>query len=521
MKSGVFPFLRLAVVAAISALLSLVVRGARYDVYTVADLAGLPALNAGDTVVVHDGTYADLGSKTITGSGTSGSPIVIYAENPGGAVFAGTTRFALSGSWITFAGFKFDGQTAAGGMPAAEKWGIVQTAPGSSDCRITNCMFRDFNAGAVTGNTYYWLVIQGYRHTVDYNSFEGKTTLGATVVLATPEADKTTPRNHQFAFNYFGPRTVIGSNGYESIRVGDSAHQGWNMASVFEFNYFYRAIYGAGEPELISNKSANNLYRYNTFVENRGQLCLRHGDNCLVENNFFFGANLPDSGGIRIIGQNHIVRNNYFQDIAGSGVTSTIVVQKGDPNWPASDDASTYEAAHNAKIFHNTFLNCKQPLFLGRNSSGSGAVDPTGVQVRNNVVQSNSSGGPVFAIDYSPSAIAFGGNYVYHPGSNYGVAGLSGVLYGPSSPNLAQDTSRGYAIPSRSSPVLGTAAVGSPAGHAHEASDFGSKPLRRSDVGPEFYGGPAGVSRTRAPLRAAVAPARPSVAPEISSTNQP
>lgn len=505
MIPGAFRLFALAALAALPALAP----AARYDVYTTADFTGLPALAAGDTVVVHGGTYANVGNKTITGAGTAANPVLIYAENPGTAVFAGSTRIVLSGSWITFAGFRFDGQTAAGGMPAAEKWGIVQTAANSSDCRITNCMFRDFNAGAIAANTYYWLVIQGYRHTVDYNSFEGKTTIGASVVLATPESDKTTPRSHLFAGNYFGPRTVIGSNGYEGIRVGDSAHQGWNMASVFQLNYFYRTIYGAGEPELISNKSANNTYRYNTFVENRGQLALRHGDNCLVEGNFFFGAGLADSGGVRVIGQNHIVRNNYFQDIAGSGVTSALVVQKGDPNWPASDDASTYEAAHNAKLFHNTFLNCAQPFFLGRNSSGTGAIDPTGVQVRNNVVQSSGGAGAVFDIDYSTGAIAFSGNYVYHPDSNYGVTGLSGVTYGPGSPGLAQDATLGYAIPSGSSPVLGIAGSTSPATtldirelarpasgkdagcHEREVTGAGMGPLARADVGPEFYGGPA------------------------------
>lgn len=503
-----FP-LRLALVTLALALVSSAARGARHDVRTVSDLTALPALSAGDTVVVHDGIYANLGIKTINGTGTRDEPIVIRAENLGGVAFAGTTRIVLSGSWMTLAGFRFDGQTAPGGMPAAEKWGIVQTAMGSKDCRITNCMFRDYNSGAIAGNTYYWLVIQGYRHSVDHNSFEGKTTLGASVVLATPEPDKSTPRNHRFAYNYFGPRTIIGENGYEGIRVGDSAHQGWNMASVFEFNYFYRAIYGAGEPELISNKSSNNLYRCNTFVENRGQLCLRHGDNCLVDGNFFFGANLPDSGGVRIIGQNHTVRDNYFQDIGGSGVTSTIVVQKGDPAWPASDDANTYEAADNAKVVHNIFLNCKQPFFLGRNSSGSGAIDPSGVMVCYNIVQSSSSGGPVFEIDYSTTVIGFRSNYVHHPGSNYGVTGLPGVTYGAKSPDLRQDASLGYAVPSASSPVLemgdgmkqlamqGMRTIRRSAQGKGAGCDWGETfgreavPIGRGNVGPDFYGGPA------------------------------
>lgn len=532
MDLGGFPSsrLHLTLVALVLSMASTAARGARHDIRTVSELASLPMLSAGDTVVVHDGIYENLGTKTINGSGTQANSIVIRAENPGSVAFAGTTRIVIAGSWITLAGFRFDGETAPGGMPAAEKWGIVQTAPGSEDCRITNCMFRDFNAGAMSGNTYYWLVIQGYRHAIDHNSFEGKTTLGATVVFATPESDKSIPRNHRFAFNYFGPRTIIGDNGYEGIRVGDSSHQGWNMASIFEFNYFYRAIYGAGEPELISNKSANNHYRCNTFVENRGQLCLRHGDNCLVEGNFFFGANLPDSGGVRIIGQNHTVQNNYFQDIGGSGVTSTIVVQKGDPGWPASDDASTYEAADNAKIVHNIFLNCKQPFFLGRNSSGARAIDPVGVKLRYNIVQSSSSGGPVFEIDYSTAAIGFRSNFVYHPSSNYGVTGLSGVIYSPDSPDLTQDASLGYAILSSSSPVLemgdgmkrltlwGMRAVKRPTkskctgSHNSEESLRNPIPIGRQKVGPGFYGGPADSFTplmTSAPVQGAILPPSP------------
>jgi hypothetical protein len=482
---------------------------ALYHVYTTADFIALPTLAAGDAVVVHDGIYAGVGSKTISGAGTAAQPIAIYAEHVGGAAFSGQTHLVLSGSYLSFAGFKFDGQTAAGGMPPAEKWGIVQTAPASSDCRITNCMFRDFNDGAVAANTYYWLVVQGYRHTVEYNSFEGKTTIGASIVVATPEADTATPRNHLFHFNYFGPRTVIGSNGYEGIRNGDSAHQNWNMASVVEFNYFYRAIYGSGEPELISNKSSNNTYRYNTFVENRGQICLRHGDNCVVEGNFFFGANLADAGGVRIVGQNHLVRNNYFQDLGGVGVTSSVVVQKGDPAWPASDDASTYEVANNAKIFHNTFVNCNQPIYLGRNSSGTGAIDPSGVEFRNNVVQSATGAGAVFNIGYATSAIAFSGDIVYHPDDNYGVTGLAGVTYGPNSPELNVDAALGYAIPSGTSPVLNAATSTSPAtnldirgllrpgsgqdigSYEREVAGPGLPPLQRGDVGPSYFGGPA------------------------------
>lgn len=482
------------------------VSAATYNVHNVSDVQNLPTLSPGDIVIFHDGTYANV-NKTLTGNGTAEEPIFVYAANLGGASFSGSTRISLSGSHIILAGFKFDGVTANGGQ--ADRWGIVQTASGSSDCVITNCMFRDFNANSITANTY-WLVIQGYRHHVEYCSFEGKTDIGSTIVFANPESAGTmdTPRSHIMQFNYFGPRTVIESNGSEGIRVGDSAKQNYNMASVFQFNYFYRTIYGAsaGEPEIISNKSKNNIYRYNTFVENKGQLTLRHGDNSTVEGNFFFGGGLADSSGVRIIGQNHLVRNNYFQDIKGTGVRGTIVVVKGDASWPSTDDGSGTEAAHNTRVFHNTFVNCNQPFNLGQ---GNGTVIPTGVQLRNNVVQSGSGDGAVFTLGYSASSISFNGDHVFHPSGNYGVTGLTGVTYGPS-PQLGYSSSLGYSIPSASSPVLDNAPNTVPGtgldirglarpsttkdkgSYEREASGIGLGPLQRGDVGPSYYDGPPG-----------------------------
>jgi hypothetical protein len=166
-------------------------------VYNATDFEALPALAAGDIVICHNGTYVDV-SKTITGGGTSGSPAIIYAENVGGVAFAGATSITISGSYITFAGFKFDGSTVAGGSPATDKSSILQLASNSSYCKVTNCMFRNYDANAVSGRTYYWFMIRGYNHTVEYNSFEGKTTIGASIVFDMPEgsATKSTTRRH-------------------------------------------------------------------------------------------------------------------------------------------------------------------------------------------------------------------------------------------------------------------------------------------------------------------------------------
>lgn len=507
MKTRLVPrFVSFALGLGLALLSSRAAHATTYPVYTTADFNNLPALAAGDIVVVHNGVYANV-SKTLTGSGTAGNPVLVYAESIGGVAFSGSTAITVAGSYVTFAGFKFDGDTAAGGSPSTNKSSILQLASGSDHCTVTNCMIRNYDANAIGGNTYYWFMIRGYNHLIEYNSIEGKTTIGASIVFDMPEGSgtKTTARNHLFRFNYMGPRPVIGANGYEGLRVGVSTLQGYNLASTFEFNYFYRTIYGSGEPEAISNKSSNNIYRYNTFEEVRGQLCLRQGDGCIVEGNFFFGAGLSDAGGVRVIGQNHIVRNNYFQDVDGSGTTSAVVLYKGDVSWPASDDSSGYEAPDNAKIFHNTFVNCAQPIYLG---GGSSTKEPTGVEVRNNVVQSAASDGDVFALGMSASLIAFSGDIVYHPSGTYGVTGISGVSYG-TNPNLSFNATLGYYVPSSGSAVVDAAANTTPGtsldvrgltrpssgkdigNYELQATGTGLVPMHRGDVGPAYYGGPA------------------------------
>src|SRR5688572_26392963 len=149
-----------------------VAQSATRHVYNATDFEALPTLAAGDIVICHDGTYANV-SKTLTSQGTSSAPVIVYAETMGGVAFSGTTSITISGSYLTFAGFRFDGNTAAGGSPGTDKSSILQLASGSSHCRVTNCMFRNYDANAVSGNTYYWFMIRGYNHVIEYNSIEG------------------------------------------------------------------------------------------------------------------------------------------------------------------------------------------------------------------------------------------------------------------------------------------------------------------------------------------------------------
>lgn len=72
-----------------------------------------------------------------------------------------------------------------------------------------------------------------------------------------------------------------------------------------------------GEIEVISNKSCENLYIANTVDRCAGCLTLRHGNGCIVAHNLILGGGKKGTGGIRIVGEDHIVRNNHIEGTDG------------------------------------------------------------------------------------------------------------------------------------------------------------------------------------------------------------
>jgi PKD repeat protein len=355
---------------------------------------------------------------------------------------------------------------------------------------------------------------------VEYCSFIGKSSMDQLIgILPTEDssgtASKDVPRRHLIRHCYFADRTNISTNGFETIQIGESQYQMYDMSTTVEYCLFRHAIYGDDvsvyEPEIISNKSRNNIYRYNTFVENKGGLVLRHGDDCVVDGNFFFGESGSTMGaGVRIIGLRHIVRNNYFEDIDGTALRAAICLMKGSGEFPPDSTSNGYESPGTARIFHNTIVNCNQPFALGATTSSSGTTPPNNVEIRNNVVQSAASDGPVIdfnsANGWTISQISFSGNQAYHPSGTYGTVPASGFATG-TPVNLALDVPLGYMIPQAGSPVINSAAATTPvtvndirsklrSGPPHDAGDYDTEgsgtsfnhPLVKSDVGPVFDG---------------------------------
>jgi hypothetical protein len=130
---------------------------------------------------------------------------------------------------------------------------------------------------------------------------------------------------------------------------------------------------------MISNKSRRNNYRYNTILNNYGQLCLRQGDYCTIQGNYFLGGGAYDAngniiltetpnnqmGGVRAFGFGHTIANNYFYKLNGTGIRSALILGSGaTPTGTLSSlnngaNGAAYETANYAQVIGNSFIDCK------------------------------------------------------------------------------------------------------------------------------------------------------------------
>src|SRR5262249_50080043 len=129
----------------------------------------------------------------------------------------------------------------------------------------------------------------------------------------------------------------------------------------------------------ISSKSCENIYRRNTFLDCAGMLTLRHGNRCLVEGNFFLGHHTPGSGGIRVIGDDHTILNNYIEGVEKGGFWITA----GIPD----SELKGYFQARRCLIAFNTFVDSRGPaveLDAGFGSSRR-TLRPENITIANNL----------------------------------------------------------------------------------------------------------------------------------------
>lgn len=325
-------------------------------------------LRAGDQLVLSNGDWRDVEVKLERLQGKPNQLITIRAETPGQVVFSGESSFRFSGSNVLVSGLVFRN---------CDSSDIFETRSHSerlaSHSRITDCVFEQTD-GVKPGKESRWLSVYGTNNRVDHCYFAGKTSRGTTLVVWVAEQ----PQHHRIDHNHFGPRPVLGRNGGETIRIGTSGTSEQDSMTVVEDNYFYSCD---GEAEVVSNKSCGNIYRHNVFSCVAGALTLRHGHRCTVEANLFLGAKKRMTGGVRIIGESHVVTNNYFEGLRGDAERAAICMMNGVPNSPLNE----YAPVKSALVAHNTFIDCKVSLELGVGASKKQSVAPSDCVVTHNV----------------------------------------------------------------------------------------------------------------------------------------
>lgn len=328
----------------------------------------------GDTLTMRDGTWTNQ-RIVISGAGTAEKPILIRAETPGYVILTGTTTLYISGKHLIVDGLYFlNGYTNSGS--------VIEFRNGSSNlaenCRLTNTAIVNYNP-ASKSTDYKWISLYGKNNRVDHCYLRGKTHNGTTLVVWLDAQ----PNYHLIDSNYFAYRPELGVNGGETIRIGTSDWSMYDSYTTVENNYFEQCN---GEAEIISNKSGHNVFRYNTFYESEGALTIRHGNYAEVYGNFFWGNKKSNTGGVRIIGEDHKVYNNYFQDLKGTGYRSALTMMNGVPNSPLN----RYYQVKRAQVVNNTFVNCVSTFLIGAGKDSELSLPPLDVVLANNAAISTS-----------------------------------------------------------------------------------------------------------------------------------
>jgi Chondroitinase B len=278
----------------------------------------------GDVITLAAGKYTS-GTIKINRSGTAARPITISAASAGATEIGGTTKIDLSGSsHVVVEGFTIT-SSADFSVPV-----------GATATQITRNTFNSNKNGA-------YLSVAADDTEVDHNTFENKTTAGVFLQVNGPGAHGMAQRVHVH-HNYFFNHQFKGANGGESIRFGLSGRQHGDAKGLIEYNLFEKAD---GDSEAISIKSSNNVVRYNTLLNSRGTISLRHGWGTTVEGNFVIGGH----SGIRFFGNNHTIINNVVQDSAGLPMEVGGGEIRDDTN-----STTAHEAADHCLVAFNTLV---------------------------------------------------------------------------------------------------------------------------------------------------------------------
>ena len=365
-------------------------------------------LSAGDTVILKNGVWTDF-EILLSGKGTENKPITLMAETSGKVILSGQSNLRLAGEYLVAKGLVFkDGHT-----PSSV---VIEFRRNEDDLayhsRVTEMVIDDYNNPDKT-EPDYWVAMYGQHNRFDHNHLVNKRNKGVTVAVRL-DSENSQQNNHRIDHNYFGYRPIFGSNGGETLRIGTSHYSLTDSLTVVENNYFDRTN---GEVEVVSVKSGKNTVRGNVFYEARGTLTIRHGNGNVLENNVFFGNGKKHTGGIRVINEDQLIRNNYMEGLTGYRFGSGFTIMNGVPNSPIN----RYHQVKNATIINNSFIDLDH-IQLAAGSDAERSAVPINSKITNSLIINTNNQNPftlfddVSGIEFSnnlsnteaPEAIAYG-----------------------------------------------------------------------------------------------------------------
>ena len=315
----------------------------------------------GDVIALSNGVWKDV-ELLFEAHGTKEKPITLTVQEKGKVTLEGFSNLRIAGENLIVKGLVFkNGYTPTNEVISFRKNEKLL----ANNSRLTECVIDNYN-NPERHEQDAWVVVYGKNNRVDHCHLEGKTNRGVTLVVRL-NTEESRENAHRIDHNYFGPRPNLGSNGGETLRIGTSHFSLTNSKTIVEYNFFDRCN---GEHEIISNKSCQNIYRFNTFYECVGTLTMRHGNETHVEGNVFIGNGKPHTGGVRVINGQQTVINNYCVGLTGHRFRGALVVMNGVPNSPLN----RYFQVDGATITGNTFINCDNIQLCAGSDSERSAV---------------------------------------------------------------------------------------------------------------------------------------------------
>lgn len=380
--------------------------------------AKLKTAQPGDEIIVANGTYKDV-VINVDLQATEDKPVVIRAETPGGVEFTGTSRWTVTGSYITVRDFYFN---------EAISSDITVKLTNVYKCRVTGCYF--YRTGHATNGQSALVEISGNSkyNRVDHNTFERpqgmcvRYSINGATIREKNNTDGMVDHNYFLDVRQCSVEIpTSSSNGMEVVNLIGGSALPYEVNHTVQYNRF-EDVYGDGG-EGICLKSHGNKINYNTFLNSQmSGLSMRANENSEVIGNFWFHTKY----GLRVYGQGAYFKNNYCFDSYRSG----FVAHGGSHAGGNTDDGSNqaacdYTAEDNLIIYPNHAGLMHSDNFNADNGVSAGT---TRLTYKNNKFYLRK--GSVLK-DYRSSLVTYEGNKVNLSGSGIigDAEGIEGFEY--------------------------------------------------------------------------------------------